>query len=60
MNLKSLANKVKFLDQKYREGAALVTDQEFDQLENNLRRIAPEDDYFFQANLVSAQRFVYV
>ena len=48
MNIKTLSNKIKFLDQQYRKGAALVTDQEFDQLENNLRRIAPEDDYFNQ------------
>jgi len=48
MNLKSLANKVKFLDQQYRQGSPLVSDQKFDQLENNLRRIAPKDDYFNQ------------
>ena len=43
-----LSNQVNFLDQQYREGVALVSDAEFDQLEKNLRRIAPEDDYFNQ------------
>ena len=46
--MNTLANTVKFLDQQYRKGAALVSDAEFDQLENNLRRIAPESDYFNQ------------
>ena len=46
--MNTLANKVKFLDQQYRKGTALVSDVEFDQLENNLRRIAPEEDYFNQ------------
>ena len=51
MNTKDLANKVKFLDQQYREGKASVTDAVFNKLENNLRRVAPDDDYFNQ-NLV--------
>ena len=48
MNLKSLASKVKFLDQQYREGKASVTDAVFNKLENNLRRIDPKNDYFNQ------------
>ena len=48
MNTKDLANKVKFLDQQYREGKATVSDAVFDKLENNLRRVAPDDDYFNQ------------
>ena len=48
MNIESLASKVKFLDQQYREGKASVTDAVFNKLENNLRRVAPNDDYFNQ------------
>ena len=54
MNIKSLANQVKFLDQQYREGKASVTDAVFDKLENNLRRVAPDDDYFFQKLVLSS------
>ena len=46
--MNTLANQVKFLDQQYRNGAALVSDAEFNQLENNLRRIDPKNDYFNQ------------
>ena len=46
--MNTLVNTVKFLDQQYRKGVALVSDSHFDQLENNLRRIVPEDDYFNQ------------
>ena len=46
MNTKDLANKVKFLDQQYREGKASVTDAVFNKLENNLRLIDPKNDYF--------------
>ena len=46
--MNSLANTVKFLDHQYRNGAALVSDAEFNQLENNLRRIDPKNDYFNQ------------
>ena len=48
MNIESLASKVKFLDQQYREGKASVSDAVFNKLENNLRRVAPDDDYFNQ------------
>ena len=48
MDIESLASKVKFLDQQYREGKATVSDAVFDKLENNLRRIDPKNDYFNQ------------
>ena len=35
MNIETLASKVKFLDQQYREGKATVSDAVFDKLENN-------------------------
>ena len=48
MKIESLASKVKFLDQQYREGKATVSDAVFNKLENNLSRVAPDDDYFNQ------------
>ena len=48
MNIKSLARKVKFLDQQYREGKASVNDSMFNKLENNLRIIDSKNDYFNQ------------
>ena len=50
MNLKSLTNKIKLFHQQYKEEVALVFDVEFDQLENNLRRITPKNDYFNEKN----------
>ena len=41
-----LEEKVEFYDQEYRAGRALITDKQFDQLENNLMRINPNSDYF--------------
>ena len=41
-----LEEKVEFYDQEYRAGRALITDKQFDQLENNLMRINPKSDYF--------------
>ncbi len=41
-----LEKKVKFYDQEYRAGNALISDKKFDQLENNLMRINPKSDYF--------------
>ncbi len=41
-----LEEKVKFYDQEYRAGNALISDKKFDQLENNLMRINPNSDYF--------------
>ena len=48
MNIESLASKVKFLAQQYREDKALVSKCVFSKPENNLRRFAPDDDYFSQ------------
>ena len=42
----SLEKKIKYLDEQYRSGNALVSDAQFDQLENNLMRINPKADYF--------------
>ncbi|MBO8223086.1 NAD-dependent DNA ligase [Prochlorococcus marinus str. XMU1401] len=42
----SLEKKVKYYDDAYRAGRALITDKEFDKLERNLLRIAPQCDYF--------------
>ena len=41
-----LEEKVEFYDEEYRAGRALITDKQFDQLENNLMRINPKSDYF--------------
>ena len=46
----SLENKIKYLDEQYRSGNALVSDAQFDQLENNLKRIDPKADYFVSKN----------
>ena len=46
----SLENKIKYLDEQYRSGNALVSDAEFDQLEANLQRIDPKADYFISKN----------
>ena len=42
----SLEKKVKYFDDEYFAGRALITDKQFDQLERNLLRIAPSCDYF--------------
>ena len=39
---------VNFLDAQYRKGMVLISNAEFDQLENNLIRIDPKNDYFNQ------------
>ena len=41
-----LEEKIKYYDDAYRAGRALITDKEFDKLEKNLLRIAPQCDYF--------------
>ena len=43
-------NYLKFLDEQYRIGNAIVSDQEFDQLERNLIRINPKSNYFKEKN----------
>ena len=45
-----LENKIKYLDEQYRSGNALVSDAKFDQLEANLQRIDPKADYFISKN----------
>ena len=46
----SLEEKIKYYDDEYREGRALITDKKFDQLERNLLRIDPKCDYFNKQN----------
>ena len=41
-----LEEKIKYYDDEYRAGRALITDKKFDQLERNLLRIDPKSDYF--------------
>ena len=41
-----LEEKIKYFDDAYRSGNALISDEKFDQLENNLMRINPNSDYF--------------
>ena len=41
-----LEEKIKYYDDEYRAGRALITDKQFDKLERNLLRIEPKCDYF--------------
>jgi len=41
-----LEERIKYYDEEYRAGRALITDSQFDQLEKNLLRIDPNSDYF--------------
>ena len=41
-----LEERIKYYDEEYRAGRALITDNQFDQLEKNLLRIEPDCDYF--------------
>ncbi len=41
-----LEERIKYYDDAYRSGNALISDAQFDQLENNLMRINPNSDYF--------------
>ena len=45
-----LEEKIKYYDDEYRAGRALITDKKFDQLERNLLRIDPKCDYFNKQN----------
>ena len=45
----TLENDVKFLDQQYRTGNALISDAAFDQLERNLLRTHPDCNYFINS-----------
>ena len=41
-----LEERIKYYDEEYRAGRSLISDKQFDQLENNLMRINPKSDYF--------------
>ncbi len=41
-----LEERIKYYDDAYRSGNALISDAQFDQLENNLKRVNPNSDYF--------------
>ena len=41
-----LEERIKYYDEEYRAGCALITDTQFDQLEKNLLRIDPDCNYF--------------
>ena len=43
-----LEERIKYYDEEYRAGRALISDKQFDQLEKNLLRINPKCDYFNQ------------
>jgi len=47
---KILEEKLKWYDDNYRQGNALISDAQFDQLEKNLERINPKSDYFIAKN----------
>ena len=48
MHPKDLSVLVEKLDRSYRSGNAQVSDKQFDQLENRLREIDPQNSYFQQ------------
>ena len=41
-----LEERLQWYDENYRAGNALISDKQFDKLENNLMRINPKSDYF--------------
>ena len=41
-----LEERIRWYDDNYRSGNALISDAQFDQLENNLKRVSPNCDYF--------------
>ena len=41
-----LEERIRWYDDNYRSGNALLSDDQFDQLENNLKRVNPNSDYF--------------
>ncbi|MDC3029536.1 NAD-dependent DNA ligase [Prochlorococcus sp. AH-716-P13] len=43
---KYLEERLQWYDENYRNGNALISDAQFDQLENNLKRVNPKADYF--------------
>ena len=40
-----LEERINWYDENYRNGNALISDAQFDQLENNLKRVSPNCDY---------------
>ena len=44
----TLEKDVRYLDEQYRIGNALISDAAFDQLERNLLRTDPQCDYFHE------------
>ena len=45
-----LEERVKYFDDAYRSGNALISDAKFDRLENNLYRVDPSCNYFNEKN----------
>ena len=45
-----LEERIEWYDYNYRNGNALISDKQFDQLEKNLLRIDPNCDYFIKKN----------
>ena len=45
-----LEERIEWYDDNYRNGNALISDKQFDQLEKNLLRINPNCDYFKKKN----------
>ena len=45
-----LEERIEWYDENYRNGNALISDKQFDQLEKNLLRISPDCDYFKKKN----------
>ena len=41
-----LEERIQWYEENYRNGNALISDAQFDQLENNLKRVSPNCDYF--------------
>lgn len=47
-----LEERIKYYDEEYRAGRALITDKQFDKLEANLFRVDPEANYFSKKNIL--------
>ena len=43
-----LEERIEWYDESYRNGNALISDKQFDQLERNLLKIKPNCDYFLK------------
>ena len=52
----NLTKNIKEFDISYRKGNAKISDQEFDSLVRNLKRIDPNNSYFHQNNLSTSQK----